>query len=92
MHNSSAPSEYRNQGSDYSRTYLTLGLSTLLIGAAKRLSGTRRQSVVEVADNFGGGKTLDAGALPHGGQHAGQKICRGSTNFVARRVDRAGQR
>lgn len=39
VHNGSAPSEYRNPREFFARTYLTEGLSTLLIGAAKRLSG-----------------------------------------------------
>ncbi|MFC6499610.1 Swt1 family HEPN domain-containing protein [Gemmobacter lanyuensis] len=57
VHNGSAPSEYRNPTEFFSRTYLTSGLSTLLIGAAKRLSGTGGDPVVELQTNFGGGKT-----------------------------------
>jgi hypothetical protein len=65
VHNGSAPSEYRNPSEFFSRTYLTSGLSTLLIGAAKRLSGTGGDPVVELQTNFGGGKTHSMLALYH---------------------------
>lgn len=65
VHNGSAPSEYRNPREFFSRTYLTSGLSTLLIGAAKRLSGTGGDPVVELQTNFGGGKTHSMLALYH---------------------------
>ncbi|MCF1708707.1 DUF499 domain-containing protein [Tabrizicola sp. J26] len=65
VHNGSAPSEYRNPTEFFSRTYLTSGLSTLLIGAAKRLSGIGGDPVVELQTNFGGGKTHSMLALYH---------------------------
>jgi predicted AAA+ superfamily ATPase len=65
VHNRSAPSEYRNPREFFARTYLTEGLSTLLIGAAKRLSGTSGDPVVELQTNFGGGKTHSMLALYH---------------------------
>ena len=65
VHNGSAPAEYRNPAEFFSRTYLTSGLSTLLIGAAKRLSGTGGDPVVELQTNFGGGKTHSMLALYH---------------------------
>ncbi|WP_096787622.1 DUF499 domain-containing protein [Rhodobacter sp. CZR27] len=65
VHNGSAPAEYRNPREFFSRTYLTSGLSTLLIGAAKRLSGTGGDPVVELQTNFGGGKTHSMLALYH---------------------------
>lgn len=65
VHNGSAPSEYRNPTEFFSRTYLTSGLSSLLIGAAKRLSGTGGDPVVELQTNFGGGKTHSMLALYH---------------------------
>lgn len=65
VHNGSAPSEYRNPREFFSRTYLTEGLSTLLISAAKRLSGTGGDPVVELQTNFGGGKTHSMLALYH---------------------------
>ena len=65
VHNGSAPSEYRNPREFFARTYLTDGLSTLLIGAAKRLSGGGGDPVVELQTNFGGGKTHSMLALYH---------------------------
>lgn len=65
VHNGSAPSEYRNPREFFARTYLTEGLSTLLIGAAKRLSGGGGDPVVELQTNFGGGKTHSMLALYH---------------------------
>jgi uncharacterized protein len=65
VHNGSAPSEYRDPTEFFSRTYLTEGLSTLLVGAAKRLSGTGGDPVVELQTNFGGGKTHSMLALYH---------------------------
>ena len=65
VHNGSAPSEYRNPGDFFARTYLTEGLSNLLIGAAKRLSGAGGDPVVELQTNFGGGKTHSMLALYH---------------------------
>ncbi len=65
VHSGSAPSEYRDPREFYSRTYLTEGLSTLLLGAAKRLSGTGGDPVVELQTNFGGGKTHSMLAIYH---------------------------
>jgi uncharacterized protein len=65
VHAGSAPSEYRNPNEFFSRTYLTDGLSTLLIGAAKRLSNGGGDPVVELQTNFGGGKTHSMLALYH---------------------------
>lgn len=65
VHNGSAPSEYRDPTEFFARTYLTDGLSTLLIGAAKRLSGAGGDPVVELQTNFGGGKTHSMLALYH---------------------------
>ncbi len=65
VHSGSAPSEYRDPRQFFSRTYLTEGLSTLLIGAAKRLSGGGGDPVVELQTNFGGGKTHSMLALYH---------------------------
>jgi uncharacterized protein len=61
----SAPSEYRDPQEFFSRTYLTDGLSTLLVGAAKRLSNAGGDPVVELQTNFGGGKTHSMLALYH---------------------------
>ncbi len=65
VHNGSAPSEYRDPAEFFSRTYLTEGLSNLLIGASKRLSGAGGDPVVELQTNFGGGKTHSMLALYH---------------------------
>ncbi|MCF3932501.1 DUF499 domain-containing protein [Acuticoccus sp. M5D2P5] len=65
VHNGSAPSEYRNPREFFARTYLTDGLSNLLIGAAKRMSGAGGDPVVELQTNFGGGKTHSMLALYH---------------------------
>ena len=65
VHNGSAPSEYRDPAEFFSRTYLTEGLSNLLIGVAKRLSGEGGDPVVELQTNFGGGKTHSMLALYH---------------------------
>lgn len=61
----SAPAEYRDPQQFFSRTYLTEGLGTLLVGAAKRLSGGGGDPVVELQTNFGGGKTHSMLALYH---------------------------
>ena len=65
VHTGSAPAEYRDPKQFFSRTYLTEGLSTLLIGAARRLSATGGDPVVELQTNFGGGKTHSMLALYH---------------------------
>ena len=65
VHNGSAPSEYSDPKEFFSRTYLTQGLSDLLVGAAKRLSQKGGDPVVELQTNFGGGKTHSMLALYH---------------------------
>ncbi|OYQ37023.1 AAA family ATPase [Sandarakinorhabdus cyanobacteriorum] len=65
VHNGSAPTEYRNPREFFARTYLTEGLSTLLLGAARRLGGGGGDPVVELQTNFGGGKTHSMLALYH---------------------------
>jgi len=65
VHNGSAPYEYSDPREFFSRTYLTDGLSRLLEGAAKRLSGQSGDPVVELQTNFGGGKTHSMLALYH---------------------------
>ncbi len=65
VYNGSAPSEYRDPTEFFARTYLTEGLSNLLIGAVKRLSDGGGDPVVELQTNFGGGKTHSMLALYH---------------------------
>ena len=48
VHNGSAASEYLNPQEFFSRTYLTEGLSALLVGAAKRLAQAGGDPVVEL--------------------------------------------
>ncbi|MBI3912159.1 MAG: ATP-binding protein [Armatimonadetes bacterium] len=64
---------YRNEGADeyrhpvefFRRTFLTEGLSQLLVGAIRRLAGEGGDPVVELQTNFGGGKTHSMLALYH---------------------------
>ena len=65
VHKGSAPPEYSKPKEFFSRTYLTDGLSNLLEGAAKRLSGQGGDPVVGLQTNFGGGKTHSMLALYH---------------------------
>ncbi|MCY4460275.1 MAG: DUF499 domain-containing protein [Albidovulum sp.] len=65
VHAGTAPSEYSDPKEFFGRTYLTDGLSTLLVGAAKRLSATGGDPVVELQTSFGGGKTHSMLALYH---------------------------
>ena len=65
VHAGKAPPEYCNPRDFFDRTYLTDGLSRLLVGAAKRLSGMGGDPVVELQTNFGGGKTHSMLALYH---------------------------
>lgn len=65
VHTGNAPSEYLDPQEFFSRTYLTDGLSTLLVTAAKRLADTGGDPIVELQTNFGGGKTHSMLALYH---------------------------
>lgn len=65
VHNGSAPSDYRDPHEFFARTYLTEGLRTLLKRAAKRMSGSGGDPIVELQTNFGGGKTHSMLALYH---------------------------
>ena len=57
--------EYLDPREFFARTYLTEGLSLLLIGALRRLIGTGGESVVDLQTTFGGGKTHSMLALWH---------------------------
>ncbi|MDF1735177.1 MAG: DUF499 domain-containing protein [Minwuia sp.] len=96
VHNGSAPSEYRNPREFFARTYLTEGLSNLLIGAARRLSSAGGDPVVELQTNFGGGKTHSMLALYHmvGGTPAEDlpgldQLLSGSALTVPKNISRA---
>ena len=60
-----ASADYGKATDFFARTYLTDGLSALIVGAAKRLSGQGGDPVVELQTNFGGGKTHSMLALYH---------------------------
>jgi hypothetical protein len=60
-----ADPEYGEPVAFFSRTYLTNGLRDLLIGAAKRLSGSGGDPVIDLQTNFGGGKTHSMIAMYH---------------------------
>lgn len=60
-----APNEYGKPQDFYRRTYLTEGLSGLLLNGIKRLSGKGGHPVIELQTNFGGGKTHSMLALYH---------------------------
>ena len=57
--------EYKNPTEFFRRTYLTAGLSQLLVGALKRMAGTGGDPVIELQTNFGGGKTHSMLGLFH---------------------------
>ncbi len=57
--------EYADPREFFARTYLTEGLSLLLTGALRRLTGSGGESVVDLQTTFGGGKTHSMLALWH---------------------------
>ncbi len=63
--NGSADEEYQDPRAFFARTHLTVGLTELLVGAARRLSGEGGDPVIELQTNFGGGKTHSMIALYH---------------------------
>ena len=60
-----ADREYRDPKEFFARTYLTVGLEEMLVGAAKRLAGNGDDPVIQLQTNFGGGKTHSMIALYH---------------------------
>lgn len=60
-----ADDEYQDPEAFFARTYLTVGLRELLVGATQRLSGNGGTPVIELQTNFGGGKTHSMIALHH---------------------------
>lgn len=60
-----ADEEYQDPKAFFARTYLTAGLTDMLTGAARRLSGGGGDPVIELQTNFGGGKTHSMIALYH---------------------------
>ena len=63
--NGLADEEYLDPEKFFRRTFLTVGLQELLIGAADRLSGGGGDPVIDLQTNFGGGKTHSMIALFH---------------------------
>lgn len=63
--NGRAEDEYQDPQALFGRTYITRGLGALLKNAAKRLSGSGGDPVVELETSFGGGKTHSLIALYH---------------------------
>ena len=57
--------EYRDPQEFFRRTFLTVGLSDLLVRSVRRLAGEGSDPVVELQTNFGGGKTHSMLALFH---------------------------
>jgi len=57
--------EYRKPEEFFRRTYLTVSLKELLVGAVRRLAGQNGDPVVQLQTNFGGGKTHSMLALFH---------------------------
>lgn len=58
--------DYREAGTFYSKTYLTDGISRLLIEVMQRLSGTvKTEPVIQLQTPFGGGKTHTLLTLYH---------------------------
>src|SRR3546814_16351032 len=88
VHTGSAPAEYRDPQQFFSRTYLTDGLSTLLVGAANRVSGGGGDPVVELHTTFGGGKPPSMLALYH---MAGGTPARAEERRVGKECVRTGR-
>ena len=60
-----AASEYGDPVEFYRRTYITEGLASLIVGAARCFSGAGGDPVIQLQTNFGGGKTHSLIALYH---------------------------
>lgn len=57
--------EYRDPVEFFARTYVTVGMSSLLVQAMKRVTGKDGDSVIQLKTAFGGGKTHSMLALYH---------------------------
>ena len=66
VHRGEGGAEYRDPRAFFERTFLTAGLSELIVGALQRLAGRPEgEPVVELQTSFGGGKTHSMLALYH---------------------------
>ncbi len=57
--------EYGDPAEFFRRTYITEGLASLIVGAARRFSNSGGDPVIQLQTNFGGGKTHALIALYH---------------------------
>ena len=64
-HDGSASNDYANPVTFFAQTYITPGLRSLLLNAAKRLGGKGGDPVIQTKTGFGGGKTHSLIALYH---------------------------
>lgn len=65
VHLGEGTAEYRDPVEFFRRTFPTVSLKRMLVGAVKRLSGAGGDPVVQLQTNFGGGKTHSMLALYH---------------------------
>ena len=65
VHQGRGSDEYLDPNEFYRRTFITVGLRDLLVGALQRLAKVGGDPVLELQTNFGGGKTHSMLALYH---------------------------
>ena len=65
VHVGDATGDYANPVTFFAQTYITPGLRSLLLNAAKRLGGKGGDPVIQTKTGFGGGKTHSLIALYH---------------------------
>ena len=65
VHLDQGTDEYKNPVEFFRRTYLTVSLKGMLVGAVRRLAGVGGDPVMQLQTNFGGGKTHSMLALYH---------------------------
>ena len=65
VHLGEGTDEYRDPVEFFRRTYLTVSLNAMLVGAVRRLAGRGGDPVMQLQTNFGGGKTHAMLALYH---------------------------
>jgi hypothetical protein len=75
--------EYGDAPEFFRRTFLTAGLSRLLVGAMQRLAGRGGDPVIELQTNFGGGKTHSMLALYHIAGHGKPEELAGIDQLMA---------
>ncbi len=65
VHTGNATTEYKDAKAFYDRTFITEGMSKLLIQVAQRLNGKGGEPVIQLQTAFGGGKTHTMLAVYH---------------------------